>query len=148
MLPTDYKEFIDIYGSGLFCKFLAVWNFRDPSYFKKDLREALCGEGGIIQWYKTVRSTGGYQWPYSMYPEPEGLLPFAMVIDVHNLNWHTAGPPDKWDIILWFSDGHEFIHLRGDTFAKCLLKMLRNEYQMNDVLQLDPPFEFTLLSAP
>jgi hypothetical protein len=74
-----------------------------------------------------------------MYPEPGGLFPFARVIDVHNLNWLTKGPPDKWAVIYWLSDDHEFIRLAGDTCTKFLVKILRKEYNINEIPRFDEP---------
>jgi hypothetical protein len=137
------KDFADTYGTGLFCEFVTIWNFRDATFFQKPLPEFLWGPGGTIEWYENVRATGGHQWPYTMFPNPGGILPFAMVIDVYHLNWLTKGSPERWDIVFWNSDEQEFLHLQGDSFGKCLLKMLRGQYKDVDALQLDHPCRFT-----
>jgi hypothetical protein len=88
-LPSDYKEFTDLYGSGLVCGLLGVWNFRDSNIFKTPLHRSLCGEGSIVRSYQDhadVSINGASNLPYPLFPDPRGLLPFATVIDVHNLN--------------------------------------------------------------
>jgi hypothetical protein len=141
-LPTDYKHFIDLYGSGLACKFIFVWNYRDRSLLSKPISEMLLGEGSVIRGYERTKKEGRHEWKYAMYPSPNGLLPFATIIDVDNLNWLTTGHPDEWDVVYWFSDGQEFIHLKGDSLSAFLLKLLRKKYRRNQIPRFDPPYEF------
>jgi hypothetical protein len=73
-------------------------------------------------------------------------LPFGSVVDVQNLNWLTARPPNRWDVVYFYFDGLEFTRLEGDSFGRCLLKMLRQEYTgLERPSSLKPPFEFTEL---
>jgi hypothetical protein len=144
-LPSDYKEFIDRYGSGMICGSMSVWNFRDAAIFSKPLAKVLTGPGGVVQAYERIRAMGN-SWPFTMYPQPGGLLPFVTVRDVHHLNWLADGPPDTWDVVYWFFDGLEFIHLKGDSFTGFLLKVLKKKYNRKELPQFDPPFEFTPLS--
>jgi hypothetical protein len=146
-LPDDYKEFIDTYGSGSINGLVGVWNYRDPSYFNMPLLEAISGQDGVIQWYKTVGAEGDHTWPYAMYPTSGGLLPFVTLADVYYLNWATSGPPNDWDVVFWFADGHEFIRLEGDSFSEFLVKLLQKEYKRRDLITLDPPYEFTPTSS-
>jgi hypothetical protein len=145
-LPRDYKEFIDLYGSGQLSSsegWAVIWNFRDASLFGKHLREALCGEESIIQSYKRLATETDYPCPHPTYPEPGGLLPFASVNDVQNLNWLTIGAPDCWDVVYFHFDGLEFTRLQGDSFGRCLLKMLRQEYKgLERPSSLEPPYRF------
>lgn len=140
-LPKDYKDFIDLYGSGRACEEIVIWNLRDTRYFKSPLQHQICGKEGVIRLYEKIRSMGN-EWPYSMYPQPGGLLPFASILDVDHLNWLTAGKPDKWDVVFWDFDNLDFIHLKGDSFAKYLLKVLRKEYPAKSIPQFDPPYKF------
>lgn len=70
-------------------------------------------------------------------------MPFCTVIDVHTVNWRTDGPPNEWDCVFWFSDGNEFIHLKGDSFSDFLLKVLRKQYDKNEIPTFDEPYTFT-----
>lgn len=140
-LPTDYKQFVDLYGSGLICDSVSIWNLRDKVIFNKPLPDILSGKGSVIAIYEYVRSQG-YDWSYKMFPQPGGLLPFAAINDVHNLNWLTVGLPDKWDVVYWFSDGLEFIHLKGDTFSRFLMKVLRKQEAESVLPSFEPPFTF------
>jgi hypothetical protein len=141
VLPSDYKEFIDHFGSGLVCGLIAVWNFRDRSLFSQSLKVTLCGENSVIESYKKADVLTSVPW--TTFPEPGGLLPFCTVIDVHNLNWRTEGPADEWDTVFWFSDGNEFFHLNGDSFSEFLLKVLKKQYKGNEIPTFDEPYRFT-----
>jgi hypothetical protein len=47
-------------------------------------------------------------------------------------------------VVYYFCDGQEFTRLAGDSFSRCLLKMLRLEYKgLERPSSLEPPFEFT-----
>jgi hypothetical protein len=122
-----------------------VWNMRDKHIFSKPLTETLTGDGGVIQSYERIRSLGD-PWPHTMYPQPGGLLPFATVHDVHHLNWLTNGLPDKWDVVYWYFDGLEFIHLTGDSFLLFLLKVLRRRYKRKELPQFNSKCEFVPFS--
>jgi hypothetical protein len=148
-LPGDYKEFIDTYGTGQLSSaegWVVVWNFRDVALFGTPLREVLCGQGSVVAGYKRLEKESSYPCPYPTYPEPGGLLPFASVNDVQNLNWLTKGDSDRWDVVYWHFDGLEFTHLEGEVFGRCIHKMLRQQYTgLEKPESLKPPFEFTEL---
>ena len=80
-LPADYKAFIDHYGSGLVCGMIAVWNLRDKTCFPAPVKEYLLGESSVIASFKQSTVTPAESW----FPEPDGLLPFCTVIDVHHV---------------------------------------------------------------
>ena len=145
VLPDDYKEFINAYGSGQITSangWLNIWNYRDRSLFRS-LSDALCGDGSILDHYGALSKTD-YPCPYPVYPADGGLLPFASEVDVQNLNWITKGPPDQWEVVYYFFDGAEFFRLEGDSFSKCILKMLANEYSgMSQPSSLAAPCRFT-----
>lgn len=141
VLPADYKEFIDHYGSGQICEWIDVWNFRDKSLFDAPLKEIICGPEGIIEYAKKTTILTAGSWP--SFPEPGGLLPFCSAFEINNLNWRTAGPADEWDCVYLFWDGNELIYLEGDSFSDFLLKVLKRQYHQNELPTFDEPYQFT-----
>ncbi|MCE9544661.1 MAG: SMI1/KNR4 family protein [Planctomycetia bacterium] len=146
-LPNDYKAFIDLYGTGQVSSaagWAVIWNFRDSSFWwEGSLSDRLTERYSATDSYRQSNET---EWPcpYPIYPEPRGLLPFGSVVDVQNLNWLTVGRANRWDVVYFDFDGSEFTRLEGDSFCRCLLKMLRQEYEGTERLSsLKPPFEFT-----
>jgi hypothetical protein len=148
-LPDDYKAFIDLYGTGQVSSaegWAVIWNFRDTSLSGPSLREWLTGPNCLPEFYRRVINGSEWPCPYPIYPEPGGLRPFANVIDVDALNWLTAGPPDRWGLVYYGCDEQEFTELGRDSFSRCLLKMLRQEYTGSQRPEsLVPPFKFTEL---
>ncbi len=146
-LPDDYKAFIDLYGTRQVSSAggrAVIWNFRDASLFGPSLEEVLNGPGSVPSFYRQVVSGSEWPCPHPIYPGPDGLLPFASVVDVHNLNWLTTGPPKRWDVVYYVSVGQEFTRLGGDPLSRCPLKMLRQEYAgLERPSSLEPPFQFT-----
>ena len=147
VLPGDYKDFIDAYGTGQIsgaAGWAVIWNFREAAPAGRSLRDILCGHDSVISCYERLERESDYPCPYPTFPRPGGLLPFGSVVDVQNLNWLTKGAPDRWEVVYWHFDGLEFIHLKGDRFARCLLKALRQEYKgLGRPSSLRPPFRFT-----
>lgn len=138
-LPADYKAFIDHYGSGLVCGMIAVWNLRDKTCFPAPVKDYLLGESSVIASFKQSTVTPSESW----FPEPDGLLPFCTVIDVHHVMWRTKGKSDEWRCVFWFSDGDEFIDLEEDSFSDFLLKVLTKHYEIKQIPTLEAPYTFT-----
>ncbi len=147
-LPEDYKAFIDLYGTGQISSadgWAVIWNFRDSSLSGPSLSQWLNGPNCLPEFYRQVVNGSEWPCPYPIYPDPGGLLPFANIIDVDSLNWLTVGPAERWNVVHYACDEQEFPRLEGDSFSRCLLKILRQEYSYPERPSLEPPFEFTEL---
>jgi hypothetical protein len=148
-LPDDYKAFIDLYGTGTVSSargWAIIWNFREAPRSGGSLSDELGGPESVAEFYRRQINATDYPCPYPIFPESGGLLSFGSVVDVQNLNWLTVGPPNRWEVVYFHFDGLEFTRLEGDTFSRCLLKMLRREYTgLERPSSLAPPFEFTEL---
>jgi SMI1-KNR4 cell-wall len=96
-LPGDYKEYINIFGTGVIGYLIRVLNpFSSRPLF--DLSFQVKEITSTRKWYKTKF---GDEWcPYPLYPEPEGLLPWANTIDGDSLFWYTHGKPEAWPIVV------------------------------------------------
>jgi len=87
-LPDDYKSFVELYGNGLVCGVIRIHN---PFSGYGDWFEAVLGM------YRKMREI----FPYPLYPEPGGLLPFGGTQNggLH-LMWQTGKDADKWSVVL------------------------------------------------
>jgi hypothetical protein len=96
-LPDDYKEFITTYGSGTIGE-LRVWVF-DP--FAADPMHRLNAQAeAIFRAYRTL-THGGYELPYPLFPESDGLLPCGSTGNGDYLHWRTKGTPNRWTVVVW-----------------------------------------------
>lgn len=147
-LPHDYKCFVDTYGSGTISEEIDVWNYRSATFAapRSSLIEKLCGVDSVIQGYEESRRMGRREWSFSMFPTTGGLLPFATLYDVDNLNWATTIESDQWDIVYWSGDNAEFTKLGEEPFSLCFFKLLMNQFQSDVVPQFPHELRFRPLS--
>lgn len=95
-LPHDYKEFIRRYGNGLLLDFIWI------SVPLSDSDN--CLERGVPL-VNRIFATEFPDFPYAIWPDPGGVLPFGTSEDGGYLFWRMTGPPSEWSIVAW---GREF----------------------------------------
>ncbi|MFZ3007111.1 MAG: SMI1/KNR4 family protein [Phenylobacterium sp.] len=91
-LPQDYKDFVRLYGFGSFMEFVGV---HVPVSWSPYVR--LQSEVRVI--CDVLRDDEDR--PYSLWPEPGGLLPFGKTDFGDYLLWLPRGPPDAWGVVVW-----------------------------------------------
>lgn len=93
-LPTDYKWFLERYGTGKVKEFLWVFN---PFSKNKNINlvEQLCVRVGGL---KYLSEKFPHQYPYSLFPQPGGLFPFAGTDNGDTIYWITEGEPNEWRV--------------------------------------------------
>jgi hypothetical protein len=103
-LPTDYKSLIGAYGTGSWKGFLWVLNpFASNRYlnlFEQAQRQ--------LEAERTIRADWPKDVPFALYPDPGGLLPWAMTDNGDRLYWLTEGRPDTWDTVVYESRGQKY----------------------------------------
>ena len=112
-LPTDYKQFVNAYGSGEFndlfwiynpfsgveCMNL-LWEAGVPDSLEND--EELGRVYRLDSWldhYYGLRCEYPEKCPLPPFPEPGGLLPLGGDSNGGSVCWLTVGGPDAWPII-------------------------------------------------
>jgi hypothetical protein len=107
-LPTDYKEFIDLFGTGELAGSIWVYNpfavdqERNANNLLVRVREVL------NIWRSRRTRTGDEGYPYTLYPEPSGLLPWGHVDTGDELFWQTSGDPEQWVVVVSEARGPGF----------------------------------------
>jgi hypothetical protein len=93
-LPSDFKEYVTNYGSGLLGKFIVVANpFSSMEGVELFSVIKMIGD--------TLRISNQRQGiAYEVYPSVPGLLPFGGDENGNNLCWLTEGTPDEWPCIV------------------------------------------------
>ena len=95
-LPSDYKAYIETYGSGHVADFLWVFNpfaLRDNIKLQVQVQRQL----GVLA---ELITNSGWKLPYPLFPGPGGLLPLGMTDNGDVIHWRTAGEADDWTIVV------------------------------------------------
>src|SRR6476646_8300105 len=110
-LPDDYMGFITRYGTGCISGFLWVLNpFEKNAHLNLLARYPIITAGD-----RQIREESPDEVPEPLYPEPGGLLPWALTDNGDRLYWRTTGAADSWTVVVWES--------RGPEHASCALSM-------------------------
>jgi hypothetical protein len=139
-LPTDYRDFILTYGTGLFASFYLIYN---PFSVCKWLNlhqqvERLCGEE------RAFKREFPEVVPYRIFPERPGLLPWAGDENGNYYYWLTEGPPDSWMVISQEGRGEgfrEYGRCMTDFFCDVFtgkIEALCGEYPETEHLVFEP----------
>lgn len=92
-LPRDYKGYIDTYGRGVVADFIHPFDPFTP--------DEAADRDELAAHYKHVREVQGRDlFPYAIYPERGGLLPWGETENGDALFWLTEGDPDSWPTIV------------------------------------------------
>ncbi|KOP78419.1 hypothetical protein AMS59_11160 [Lysinibacillus sp. FJAT-14745] len=95
--PSDYKEFISTYGAGGVGGFLWIYSpftcDENLNFFIRSKEENDA--------YFTSKQEFPEDFPRSLFPEENGLLPFAGTDNGDVLNWITSNDPENWSILVY-----------------------------------------------
>lgn len=96
-LPASYKEFVETYGLGKIDDFLIVYS---PTAADRYLNLLTRGAIDLDALRELKSKHGDREVPYPLFPEPGGLLPFAIDENGDGLYWITEGAPDSWPVVV------------------------------------------------
>lgn len=113
-LPTDFQDFIGIYGTGTVGDFVLIFNPFSPDKYSN------------LFFNMEFILSSAYQakeFPLPLYPQSGGLLPFAKTDDGDYLWWKTEGEADNWTIVVTEvrSDNYEVYPM---TMTDFLVKLI------------------------
>jgi hypothetical protein len=123
--PDDYKQFIDIFGTAYIGNFIYVLNpFAENRNFNFSEQHIM-----ILEAFREIGSFfGGEKFPYPLYPDKGGLLPWGFSINGDHLFWFAQGEPQEWTIAVDESRGASF-ETYNDSMSSFLVKLLKKEIQ-------------------
>lgn len=98
-LPSDYKDFARLYGSGALFEFIHI---QTPSNADGGAEFARWVGQVCRYWGDMDKETSTAYWP-----TPGGLLPFGNSIDGDHFFWVTSGPPEAWRVAVWDRGGFQ-----------------------------------------
>jgi hypothetical protein len=96
VLPGDYMKFIQLYGTGTISDWLTVLN---P--FAANRHQNLLVAG--FEFLGALREAKGQfpdEFPFPLFYEPEGLLPWGISIDGDIFCWTTRGLSSRWTVTI------------------------------------------------
>ena len=104
-MPSDFKEYINLFGTGYIGRFLWVFN---PFSNEESLNFIEQMEIRLDALEEIKEKYGDDECPYPLYPEPSGLLPWGATDNGDVLYWSTVGQPDEWTVVINESRGPKF----------------------------------------
>lgn len=105
-LPTDYKGYINLYGTGELGGCIWVYN---PFSDIRHGQNLLVRVPEVLNIWRSKRARAGEEeYLYPLYPEPNGLLPWGHVDTGAELFWLTSGAPDEWTVVVNEARGPHF----------------------------------------
>jgi hypothetical protein len=127
-LPTDYKELVGRIPKGKILNALTINRpGGDPGYRSDDFLGYLAYR---LEDVRHQRSTGRGRFPYPLFPEPGGLLPWGWGPRVEPLYWLTnATDPDSWPVVVADYDCTEWQRFEGGV-CEFLLHAIKSAYDM------------------
>ena len=121
--PSDYRRFIETYGTVCIGKVLYVLNmltqFDDALFQLESNRFVYDDDDSLQDWF-----------PFAFHPETPGLFPCGRNLDgTSYFYWITAGPPDEWPVAI--------VHVAGDydyekyacNLTSLLVQLLKREIE-------------------
>jgi hypothetical protein len=123
-LPTDYRDFILAYGTGLFARFYGVYNpFSKNEYVNLELSLKRACDA-----QREIKAQFPNEVPYLIYPERPGLLPWGRDDNGNDYFWLTDGPPDSWKVVSCENRGEGFREY-GRTMTEFLCEVLTRKIE-------------------
>ena len=95
-LPSDFKAFTELYGSGTVDDFLYLFN---PFAAGPD-GNLLAEKDRVLAGYRQTRARFPERLPMPPFPDPGGVLPLGRTDNGDELYWVTQGDPDGWPVAL------------------------------------------------
>jgi hypothetical protein len=95
-LPSDFKAFTELYGSGKVDDFLYLFN---PFTTGQD-GNLLVEKDRVLEGYRQTRARYPERLPLPAFPDPGGVFPLGRTDNGDELYWVTHGQPDQWPVVL------------------------------------------------
>lgn len=122
VLPDDFKEFVSTYGIGGISEFLWFLSpFTDDENVGFEIRM-----DAMLEAYDESRSELPDEFPFNIYPEENGLLPFAYTDNGDELYWLTAPEFDDWSIVVYESASPDY-HQFNMTFSEFMYNLIAHQ---------------------
>lgn len=124
-LPSDWKALVETYGYGSFVSFLHLWSpFFEACTMVAQAKGALDAD-------RTLAKMSKKAVPFTLFPDPDGALPFASTDNGDVLYWLTWGAPNEWPVAVWNARSGESYDLFEGGACALLAAWLGGEHEGN-----------------
>ncbi|MFF5894456.1 SMI1/KNR4 family protein [Streptomyces argenteolus] len=134
-LPDDYKRLVTTYGRGDFWGALCLctpFGEANPVPLTADLLDD----------YGPLREDAPENYPYPLFPEPGGLLAWAVTESAAHVCWLTEGPPESWPVVIWSrDDDYERFDCGAGAFLDGLTSRRITSHLLHHAPELIPWFD-------
>ena len=133
-MPSDFKAFLDRYGSGAMCGELVVFHPRGSSPLLERMR-------GIHESFGQAREKHPEDYPYAFHPEPGGLISWGYDPSGDEHFFLPSDPDaDRWKVVTMV---HEVgVKVFEGSFAEFALTFVRRLCRLDaDFSQVEPDDE-------
>lgn len=96
VLPGDYMKFIELYGTGTIAGWLTILN----SFASNRHQNLFIAGFEYLAALRELKREFPDDIPFSLYYEPQGLLPWGISIDGDIFCWSTAGLSGNWRVVI------------------------------------------------
>jgi SMI1-KNR4 cell-wall len=128
-LPTDYKDFMTVYGTGCIDGFLWVFN---P--FSTNTHLNLVDQSGrIFDSLRIRRDEFGQQLPFAVFPEETGVFPWGVTDNGDTLFWRYHNGVFEHPVVIIEARGPDWVEINLST-TEFIFKVLTQ----NIIVQIFP----------
>lgn len=122
-LPADYKQFINVFGTGEIGEFLLPFN---PFSKNENLNLLEQIKRRLDFMRKMIESFGEKECPYPLYPHPSGLLPWGCTGNGDMLFWLMDADVNNWAIVVYAPHDELFEHYK-ESMTSFLEKLITGD---------------------
>jgi hypothetical protein len=140
VLPSDYKDFINIYGTGVVGGFVWHYNPFSSNPFLNLIQQL---EEELVPLRELKQEFGNNTCPYPIFPEEGGLFPWGRTDNGDVLFWKTSGSPVSWIVIIHEarSNNYEEFQLSMTSFYQAIVQgKINSKVIQTELINLDQPF--------
>ena len=95
-LPEDYVQFVKTYGTGVINGFNWIYNpFAENENFNLVEQIPI-----VLSSFRELKREWPQSFPFPLFFEPDGLLPWGGTIDGDCFFWKTSGLIDHWPVVV------------------------------------------------
>jgi hypothetical protein len=136
-LPADYKMLAESFPDGWFRDFVSVL---PPVGTDREMSLVEYARGELDA-LRELRESGEASFPYPLFPEPNGVLPWGFIATPGIACWLTGpGDPDEWTVVLATEEGDYWDRFDGSA-SEFLISVVTASYDASGFREGPEPDE-------